>query len=157
MYIGLPSGIEALNIGERSDKMMERQFTSTIQRLRDAGLRPTKQRVGLAHLLYTNGNRHVTADKLHMESQQSGMKVSLATVYNTLHQFCDAGLLREVIVEPGRSYFDTNVDSHHHFFNPKSGELTDIPDGQVEVSVLLAPPPGTSVEEVSVVVRVSNT
>ena len=87
-----------------------------VERLRAAGLRPTRQRLALARLLFDGGDRHVTAEHLHGEAQARAIRVSLATVYNTLHQFTAAGLLREVVVEPGRSYFDTNVSDHHHFF-----------------------------------------
>ena len=85
-------------------------------RLRAAGLRPTRQRVALARLLFEGEHRHVTAESLHAEVRATRMPVSLATVYNALNQFRDAGLLREVVVAPGRSYFDTNTGHHHHFF-----------------------------------------
>ena len=81
----------------------------------------------LARLLFDGGDRHVTAEQLHGEALAAAIPVSLATVYNTLHQFTDAGLLREVVVEPGRSYFDTNIADHHHFFCEASGLLQDIP------------------------------
>src|SRR5207248_10906086 len=84
------------------------------ERLRRAGLRPTRQRVALARLLFDGGDRHVTAEQLHAEALAAAIRVSLATVYNTLHQFTAASLMREVVVEPGRSYFDTNTDDHHH-------------------------------------------
>ena len=79
-----------------------------------------------------------------------------ATVYNTLHQFCEAGLLREVVVDPGRSYFDTNTGSHHHFFNVERGELTDIPAELINVASLPSPPLGTQIDRVDIVVRVRN-
>src|SRR5216110_328279 len=87
-----------------------------VERLRRVGLRPTRQRVALARLLFNGGDRHVTAEQLHGEAAAAAIRVSLATIYNTLHQFTDRGLLREVVVEAGRSYFDTNIDDHHHFF-----------------------------------------
>ena len=90
-------------------------------RLRRAGLRPTRQRVELAGLLFTGRDRHVTAESLHDEVARPGMKVSLATVYNTLHQFTQAGLLRQVIVDAARSYFDTNTGDHQHFFLEDEG------------------------------------
>ena len=133
---------------------MTRPYAGTIDLLRKAGLRPTRQRVGLSYLLFHAGDRHVTADQLRGEAEVSGLKVSLATVYNTLHQLCDAGLLSEVVVEPGRSYFDTNISGHHHFFNVDTGELADIPSNEVSVSALPMPPAGTSVEQVSIIVRV---
>ncbi|HKK28810.1 MAG TPA: Fur family transcriptional regulator [Alphaproteobacteria bacterium] len=133
---------------------MTRTYAGTIEMLRQAGLRPTRQRVGLAHLLFGQGDRHVTADQLRGEAETAGIKVSLATVYNTLHQFSGAGLLSEVFVEPGRSYFDTNTASHHHFFNVDTGDLADIPDGEVGVTALPVPPAGTAIDDVSIVVRV---
>ena len=92
-----------------------------LSRLRAAGLRPTRQRLALARLLFEADDRHVTAEQLHGEAAAAAIPVSLATVYNTLHQFTTAGLLREVVVEPGRSYFDTNIDDHHHFFCESTG------------------------------------
>ena len=95
-------------------------------RLTKAGLRPTRQRLALATLLYGAGDRHVTAEQLHKEAGEANITVSLATVYNTLHQFTESGLLREVVVESGRSYFDTNTTDHHHFFIEDELRLTDI-------------------------------
>ncbi|MBT6203122.1 MAG: Fur family transcriptional regulator [Alphaproteobacteria bacterium] len=125
------------------------------QRLRAAGLRPTRQREELAGLLFRDGNRHVTAEVLHREAIQDDAQVSLATVYNTLHQFTRAGLLREVVVDSGRAYFDTHTGPHHHFFNTVSQELTDIPADRVLVVDLPAPPTGTQVDGVEVVIRVT--
>jgi len=134
--------------------MTVRNYSNIIDRLRLAGLRPTRQRVGLGKLLFANCNRHVTADQLHLEAEQANLSVSLATVYNTLHQFCSAGLLREVVAEPGRSYFDTNTEQHHHFFNVISGELSDISETVVNVPNLPAPPLGTEIDRVDIVIRV---
>ena len=128
--------------------------TNVLQRLRAVGLRPTRQRLALARLLFDAGDRHVTAEQLHGEALAAAIGVSLATVYNTLHQFTDAGLLREVVVEPGRSYFDTNIDDHHHFFSESSGVLQDIPGESVVVSGLPLPPAGTAIQRVEVIVRV---
>ena len=127
---------------------------SVLERLRSVGLRPTRQRLALAKLLFEAGDRHVTAEHLHGEALRAAIRVSLATVYNTLHQFTDAGLLREVVVEPGRSYFDTNIDDHHHFFWESSGTLQDIPGEGVVVSGLPMPPEGTEIRRVEVIVRV---
>jgi Fur family iron response transcriptional regulator len=135
---------------------MARPYAGVIESLRRVGLRPTRQRAGLGHLLFRNGDRHVTADQLYAEAEQAGLRVSLATVYNTLHQLCAAGLLAEVVVEPGRSYFDTNVAGHHHFYNVDTGGLTDIMQADVGVPVLPPPPAGTTVEQVSIIVRVRN-
>lgn len=130
-------------------------FTS---RLREAGLRPTRQRVALARLLFDGqergASRHVTAEGLHAEVRAKRTGVSLATVYNTLNQFRDAGLLREVVVAPGRSYFDTNTGHHHHFFIEPDGELHDFPSDKVTIGGLPTPPKGTKVSRVDVVVRV---
>ena len=132
-----------------------RPFTHAIERLRSAGLRPTRQRLALVRLLFEEGDRHVSAEALHAEAQRAGVRVSLATIYNTLNQFTEAGLLREVVVESGRSYFDTNTGDHHHFFFEGSGELQDIPGDQVEVRSLPAAPAGTAVRRVDVIVRVA--
>lgn len=123
-------------------------------RLRAAGLRPTRQRVALARLLFAGSHRHVTAEGLHAEVKASRMPVSLATVYNTLNQFRDAGLLCEVVVAPGRSYFDTNTGHHHHFFVEPDGELHDFPSDKVTIAGLPAPPKGTRLARVDVIVRV---
>ncbi len=123
-------------------------------RLRQAGLRPTRQRVELAGLLFQDCNRHVTAEGLHDEVSKSGAKVSLATIYNTLHQFTQAGLLRHVIVDAARSYFDTNTGEHQHFFLESEGLLIDIPGQTIAVAGVPVPPPGLAVDRVDVVVRV---
>lgn len=130
-----------------------RPFSNALERLRQVGLRPTRQRLALARLLFDKGNRHVTAEQLHGEAGDAAVCVSLATVYNTLHQFTTAGLLNEVVVEPGRSYFDTNVDDHHHFFFEDSGRLQDIPGDTVLVSELPQAPSGTSIRRVDVIIR----
>lgn len=122
------------------------------QRLKQAGLRPTRQRLALAGLLGERA-RHVSAEALYAEAEAAGIKVSLATVYNTLHQFVAAGLLHEVIVEQGRSYFDTNVERHHHFFDGETGELLDVPDRALRIDRLPAPPEGMEIADVDVVIR----
>lgn len=122
--------------------------------LRSAGLRPTRQRVALARVLFGAGHRHVTAESLHAEAKASRVPVALATVYNTLNQFRDAGLLREVVVAPGRSYFDTNIGHHHHFYVETDGELHDFPSDKVTIEGLPSPPKGTKLSRVDVVVRV---
>jgi Fur family transcriptional regulator, iron response regulator len=128
--------------------------SAVLQRLRTVGLRPTRQRLALARLLFESGHRHITAEHLHGEAMDAGIKVSLATVYNTLHQFTEAGLLREAMVEPGRSYFDTNTADHHHFFCETTGELRDIPAHHLSVSGLPTPPSGTEIRRVDIIVRV---
>ena len=128
--------------------------TDFAARLRAASLRPTRQRVALARVLFGDGHRHVTAESLHAEVRAAKSPVSLATVYNALNQFRDAGLLREVVVAPGRSYFDTNTGHHHHFFVETDNELHDFPSHDVSVEGLPAPPKGTKVSRVDVIVRV---
>ena len=121
--------------------------------LRRAGLRPTKQRLALGLLLFGRGDRHVTAEVLHEEAVKSGERVSLATVYNTLHQFRTAGLLRELAVDGQRSYFDTNTSNHNHFYIEQNGELLDIPSGAIRVDGLPQPPAGMKISHIDVVVR----
>ena len=124
-------------------------------RLRAAGLRPTRQRVALARVLFAKGDRHVTAEQLHAEAQTLKVGVSLATVYNTLHQFTRAGLLRELAIGTGRSYFDTNLSNHHHFFCEGSGHLVDVAGELVQVTMVPAPPKGTKVAGVDVIIRIT--
>jgi len=125
-------------------------------RLKRAGLRPTRQRLALAGLLFGAHDRHVTAEQLHSEAQAASIKVSLATIYNTLHQFTEAGLLREVVVEPGRSYFDTNVTDHHHFYCEGDGRLEDIPGHSLSLAYMPPPPPGMSIERIEVIIRLGH-
>src|SRR5262245_25702805 len=120
--------------------------------LRDARLRPTRQRLAVARLLFSGGHRHVTPETLYNDVRQAGAKISLATIYNALHQFRDAGLVREVILDSGRMWFDTNAGPHHHFFVEETGELIDIPEERVDVATP-APPRGFAVSSVDVVVR----
>ncbi len=123
------------------------------ERLRVAGLRPTRQRLALAALLFGAGDRHVTAEALHVEAVASGERVSLATVYNALHQFRHAGLLRELAVDGTRTYFDTNTSNHNHYFVESDGELMDIPSGSIRVDGLPEPPAGMKIAHIDVVVR----
>jgi Fur family iron response transcriptional regulator len=121
--------------------------------LRHAGLRPTRQRVELGNVLYAKGDRHISAEDLHAEAEVAGVRVSLATVYNALHQFTKAGLLREVAIDGTRTYFDTNVSDHHHFFVEGEGRLIDMRGG-VGIADVPEPPEGMEVVAVEVVVRV---
>jgi Fur family transcriptional regulator, iron response regulator len=122
--------------------------------LAGAGLRPTRQRVALAALLVGDGNnRHVTAESLHAAAKDTGAAVSLATVYNTLKAFCDAGLMQEVTVDGTRSYFDTRVDDHPHFFWEDGADLTDAPSEELRITRLPAAPEGAEVVGVDVVIR----
>ena len=125
-------------------------------RLTRAGLRPTRQRLALADLLFAGGDRHVTAEQLHKEAAESGITVSLATVYNTLHQFTESGLLREVVVESGRSYFDTNITDHHHFFIEDELCLTDIPGEKIGFVNIPDAPEGTEIERVDLIIRLKS-
>lgn len=134
--------------------MDARPYSHVIGKLRDAGLRPTRQRIALAKLLFEGGHRHVTAESLRADAQNASIQVSLATVYNTLHQFTEAGLLREIVVDSQRCYFDTNTDDHHHFFCEETNSLTDIPGDDVVLSKLPPPPEGRSVKRVDVVIRI---
>lgn len=125
-----------------------------LERLKRAGLRPTRQRVALAGLMFGDGDRHITAEQVHGEAMAADLKISLATVYNSLHQFTAVGLLREVVVEAGRSYFDTNTSDHHHFFFVDGGKLVDIDGDAVRLIATPQAPAGCVIERVDVVVRV---
>lgn len=123
------------------------------QRVRNAGLRPTRQRIALARLLFAKGDRHLSAEELHEEAIGAGVPVSLATVYNALHQFTNAGLLRILAVEGAKTYFDTNTSDHHHFFVEGENRVFDIETGPVQVLNLPEPPEGMEICNVDVVVR----
>ena len=124
------------------------------QWLAKGGLRPTRQRVILARRLIGDGkNRHVTAESLFAASNDHADKVSLATVYNTLRAFCDAGLMREITVDGAKSYFDTNISDHPHFYWEDSAELVDAPAEQLKIAVLPDAPDGAEIAKVDVVIR----
>jgi Fur family iron response transcriptional regulator len=127
-----------------------------IAKIRAAGLRPTRQRLALGKLLFASGDRHVTAESLHLEATKAGTQLSLATVYNTLHQFTGGGLLRQVIVDGEKTYFDTNTGDHHHFYFEDRALLMDIPGDDVQIDGLPKAPPGTEIERVEVVVRLKS-
>jgi Fur family iron response transcriptional regulator len=131
--------------------------TAITERLRSAGLRPTRQRLALGQLLFGAGDRHVTAETLHAEALAAGEQVSLATVYNTLHQFKRAGLLRELAIDGSRAYFDTNISNHNHFFVEDEGELMDISGDGIRVDGLPKPPEGMKISHIDVVVRLVKT
>jgi Fur family iron response transcriptional regulator len=132
----------------------DRPCRPILDRLRTAGLRPTRQRLGLARLLFEGeGECHVTAEALHTRALSEEISVSLATVYNTLNQFVDGGLLKEVVVESSRSYFDTNTENHHHFYIENTGQLIDIPLEHVGISHLPPLPEGANLRAVEVVIR----
>ena len=125
-------------------------------RLRHVGLRPTRQRVSLGWLLFGKGDRHITAEMLYEEAMRARVPVSLATVYNTLHQFTDVGLLRQLAVDGSKSYFDTNTTEHHHFFVEGDEELIDVPV-DIAVGDLPAAPAGMEIARVDVIVRLRRT
>ena len=134
----------------------KRPYKEALDCLRKTGLRPTRQRMGLAKLLFESGNRHVTAEVLHAEAAKANIKVSLATVYNTLHQFTDAGLLREIVVESGRNYFDTNLFEHFHMFNVDTRELVDFDFEKLQLTGLPELSKHQKVIGVDVMVRIKN-
>jgi Fur family iron response transcriptional regulator len=118
------------------------------------GLRPTRQRAALAHLLVGDGrDRHVTAESLHHAATRAGEPVSLATVYNTLRAFCEAGLMREITVDGSKSYFDTDMSDHPHFYWEEDGRLTDAPSAELEITRLPEAPEGAEIAAVDVVIR----
>ncbi|MCF3638987.1 transcriptional repressor [Rhizobium sp. TRM95111] len=123
------------------------------ERLRHFGLRPTRQRMALADLMFAKGDRHLTVEELHEEAVAAGVPVSLATVYNTLHQFTEAGLIRVLAVESSKTYFDTNVSDHHHFFVEGENRVLDIPVSNIAIGNLPEPPEGMEIAHVDVIVR----
>ncbi len=130
-------------------------ISNALQRLRAVKLRPTRQRLALAQLLFEPGDHHVTAESLYEQAQAANVRVSLATVYNTLHQFTAAGLLREVVVSSACTYFDTNVSDHHHFFFENRGALVDIDGANVDIRGLPVAPEGARVSRIDVIIRLT--
>ena len=125
--------------------------------IRERGLRLTRQRLFLAKFLFEDQkNRHITAADLVRETDKHKIRMSLATIYNTLHQFVEIGLLREVVIDSKATYFDTNLSDHHHFFHEKTRELVDISQGEVEIGNLPAPPPDSRISRVNVVVHLQD-
>jgi Fur family iron response transcriptional regulator len=128
-------------------------FHQLRQRLRGAGLRPTRQRVSLGWLLFAKGDRHLSAEMLFEEAARARVSVSLATVYNTLHQFTEAGLLRELAMDGGKTFFDTNPTDHHHFFVEGAEAMIDVPVEAVTIGALPEPPEGMEIARVDVIMR----
>jgi Fur family transcriptional regulator, iron response regulator len=126
-------------------------------KLREVGLRPTRQRMALGWILFAKGDRHVTAEMLYEEANHAKVPVSLATVYNTLHQFTEVGLLRQVAIDGSKAYFDTNNSEHHHFFIEDQNDLMDIPSSDVVVGKAPVPPDGYEIARIDVVVRLRRT
>jgi Fur family transcriptional regulator, iron response regulator len=139
------------------EKSLQNQGRGIPDLLRKADLRPTRQRKALASLLFGGPNRHVSAELLHDEVTAIGEHVSLATVYNTLHQFRRAGLLREIAIDGAKSYFDTDTSNHHHFLIEPEGLLMDIPDGSLKIDGIPKAPEGMRITHIDVVVRVTKT
>jgi Fur family iron response transcriptional regulator len=123
------------------------------KRLREIGLRITRTRVALGNILFAKGNRHISAEMLFEEANQAKVSISLATVYNTLHQFTEAGLLREVAIDSSKTYFDTNNTEHHHYYFEDTHELMDIPLTDVAVGEIPGPPVDHEIVRFDVVVR----
>jgi len=126
------------------------------KKLRLSGLRPTKQRVALAQMIFSRGHRHIAAEDLHEEASAAGVPISLATVYNTLHQFTEVGLLRMIAVEGAKSWFDTNISDHHHFYLEHEGRIVDMPEStgaKPIIANLPCPPEGLEIVNVDLIVR----
>lgn len=138
----------------QDDAIMTTEAVRATDWLARGGLRPTRQRLALARLLVGDGqDRHVTAESLFALTGGAGEKVSLATVYNTLRAFCEAGLVNEVVVDGARSYFDTRIENHPHFYWEDTHALTDAPADEVTIAALPAAPFGTEIARVDVVIR----
>ena len=148
-----PAADQPSDRGLAVDKRNGCPWHDVLALLREVKLRPTRQRMALGWLLFAKGDRHLTAEMLYEEANRAKIAVSLATVYNTLHQFTDAGLLREVAVNGSKTYFDTNVSDHHHFFIESEHNLVDIPDAKSIVGELPQVPDGYEISRVDVVVR----
>ncbi len=118
----------------------ERPFTWTVNLLRKAQMRPTTQRMNLVKLLFSGGDRHVLPEELYREANDAGIHMSLATVYNTLHQFKDVGILKEIIAGSGKTFFDTRVAPHYHIFYEKTGKLVDLMADMIDVKLSEALP-----------------
>ncbi len=130
--------------------------SDVLERLRTIGLRPTRQRLALARLLFAKGHRHVSAEDLFKEARASDIDVSLATIYNALHDFTAKGLLRALSVDSMGTYFDTNTSDHHHFFYERSRRLEDIANDDIHISSLPRTPKGTEISRVDVVIRIKD-
>jgi Fur family iron response transcriptional regulator len=140
--------VDATAIGRRGCPLSDLR-----ERLRRAGLRPTRQRLSLGWLLFGRGDRHLTAEMLYDEAMRAKVPVSLATVYNTLHQFTEAGLLRQLALDGSKAYFDTNPSEHHHFYLEEEGAVMDMPDCGITVDSLPDAPEGMEIAGVEVIVR----
>ena len=152
----LSSSLEAATAGPEGARRVDLNgcpWHDVKSMLRDVGLRPTRQRMALGWILFAKGDRHLTAEMLYEGASKAKVPVSLATVYNTLHQFTEVGLLRQVAVDGSKTYFDTNTTAHHHFFVEGDNALVDIPGADELVSKLPPAPAGYEIARVDVVVR----
>lgn len=145
--------VERLRVQPAAGRRTGCPFHDVREMLREVGLRPTRQRLALGWILFAKGDRHLTAEILHEEVLRARFPVSLATVYNTLHQFTEVGLLREVAVDGSKTYFDTNVTDHHHFYVEGDSRLLDIPNAEPLLDRLPAPPEGYELARIDVIVR----
>lgn len=126
-------------------------------KLREAGLRPTQQRLTLASMLFDYGNRHFTAEILHEEILAANKNISLATIYNSLHHFAEHGLIREINIDSGRSWFDTNTHNHFHYYDEKNMEVMDVPDTDAtQICKMIEIPEGYTVKDLNVVVHLQS-
>lgn len=137
----------------------KKPYKAIAEKLVESGIRPTSQRLNIARLMFGEGldaHRHFTADHLYDEAKSAGLKLSLATIYNNLNVFKEAGLLKEVILHTGQSYFDTNIDDHHHFFDEDAGEVIDIDSESLKLLDLPPLPAGKKVKSVQVIIRLED-
>jgi Fur family transcriptional regulator, iron response regulator len=156
MKTASPAGFDraSASVPEKLGHLRSHEMANQMRkRLREIGLRPTRARVALGSILFAKGNRHISAEMLFEEANQANVSVSLATVYNTLHQFTEAGLLRQVAIDSSKSYFDTNNTEHQHYYLEDRHELMDIPPTDVAVGKIPVPPEGYEIARVDVVVR----
>jgi Fur family iron response transcriptional regulator len=139
--------------GPRAAQRTDCPFARVRDRLRAVGLRPTRQRISLGWILFGAGDRHVTAEMIFEEARRARVPVSLATVYNTLHQFTSVGLLRQIAIDATRTYYDTNPTHHHHFAMEGGDALVDVPSDKITIGRLPEPPEGYEIAQVDVVVH----
>ena len=127
-----------------------------VQKLRSSNLRPTKQRLKICQFLFDREKTfHFTVETLNKKINKNRVtKVSLATIYNTVEAFTSAGYLKEILTSKNKSYYDTNIKSHHHFYDEGSKELTDIHYSQIELSKVPVPPKGKKIKNLEVVIRI---
>ena len=144
----------SLDTAHGADRDSARDLRDHEAMLRHVGLRPTRQRMALAKLLYAHSDRHVTAEMLYAEATDQNLPVSLATIYNTLNQFARMGLLREVGVDGSLTYFDTNTSNHHHFFVEDKSEIRDIPTTDIVIGKMAEIPDGYEIARVDLMIRI---